>query len=59
MCRAMEELIEESFERGREEGRELGLEEGHRNQALTTAKNLARLGMSVEQIAGAIKADVR
>lgn len=54
MCRAMEELREESFERGREEGRELGLEEGHRNQALTTAKNLARLGMSVEQIAGAI-----
>ena len=46
MCRAMEELREESFERG--------LEEGHQTQAQLTAKNLARLGMSIEQIAEAI-----
>ena len=46
MCSAMEELWEEGFERG--------CEEGHKTQALLTAKNLAQLGMSVEQIAEAI-----
>ena len=62
MCKAMEELWEEGFEcgcaegleRGLAQGHEQGLTEGHQKQAMATAKNLAQLGMPVEQIASAV-----
>ena len=46
MCKVMEDLREESFAEGQEEGR--------REQAQMTARNLSVQGLSVEQIAQAV-----
>ena len=50
MCKVMEDLWEESFAEGREEDQE----EGRREQAQMTARNLSVQGLSVEQIAQAV-----
>ena len=58
MAYARKEAIEEGLAEGREkglaEGLERGLKEGSREKAMDIARNLKRMGMSVEDIVEAV-----
>ena len=58
MAYARKEAIEEGLAEGREkglaEGFERGLKEGSREKAMDIARNLKRMGMSVEDIVEAV-----
>ena len=51
---AIEEGLAEGLEKGLAEGRERGLKEGSREKAMDIARNLKRMGMSVEDIVEAV-----
>ena len=55
----LERGIEEGMERGLQQGVEQGLQQGERNAKRRTARNLAEMGMAVEQIARAVQEPVR
>ena len=57
--RDMCNLSQGILERGIEEGMEQGLQQGERNAKRRTARNLAEMGMAVEQIAQAVQEPVR
>ena len=49
LLEGMEKGLQEGREEGREEGIEKGRQEGAHQQALETARNFLRLGLSIEQ----------
>ena len=49
---------EKGVEEGREEGREEGIKEGERRKAISTARELKKMGISLNQIAAAIELSV-
>ena len=62
MCKDMEEIYGEGMEKGEEIGRRIGLKEGEQiggeKKARETACILADMGMSIEQIAQAVRMPV-
>ena len=48
----------ENLEKGREEGRKEGIKEGKIQQAKDTALTLKNMGLSIEQIATAVKTTI-
>ena len=48
----------ENLEKGREEGRKEGIKEGKIQQAKDTALTLKNMGLSIEQIATAVKTNI-
>ena len=56
--RGIEEGMERGLRQGVEQGVEQGLQQGERNAKRRTARNLAEMGMAVEQIARAVQEPV-
>ncbi len=59
MCNLSQGILERGIEEGMEQGLEQGLQQGERNAKRRTARNLAEMGMAVEQIAQAVQEPVR
>ena len=57
--RGIEEGMERGLRQGVEQGVEQGFQQGERNANRRTARNLAEMGMAVEQIAQAVQEPVR
>ena len=55
----VERGLQQGLERGLRQGVEQGLQQGERNAKRRTARNLAEMGMAVEQIAQAVQEPVR
>ena len=55
----MERGLRQGVEQGLQQGVEQGLQQGERNAKRRTARNLAEMGMAVEQIAQAVQEPVR
>ena len=54
----MERGLRQGVEQGLQQGVEQGLQQGERNAKRRTARNLAEMGMAVEQIAQAVQEPV-
>ena len=62
MCEELDKIINAKLdareERGRNEGRSEGRSEGEIHSKRRTARNLTKMGMSIEQIAEAVEEDI-
>ena len=54
MCEVSDRIMERGRKIGEEQGKKIGEEQGSEKKAQSTALNLSRMGLTPEQIAGAV-----
>lgn len=58
MCEELDKIINAKLDAREERGRNEGRSEGENDSKRRTARNLTKMGMSIEQIAEAVEEDI-